>query len=73
MKIDKKRHLLKTITWRILATLITILLAWVIVGDISVALNIGLVEVFVKMLAYYGHERFWFKYIRFRKKNNDNE
>jgi len=68
MKIDKKRHLLKTITWRVLATLITILLAWIIVGDISVALNIGLIEVFVKMLAYYYHERFWFKYIRFRKK-----
>jgi adenylylsulfate kinase len=68
MKPDKKRHILKTITWRFLATLITFLLAWIIGGDITVAMHIGAWEVFIKMLAYYYHERFWFKYIRFRKK-----
>jgi len=65
---DKKRHLLKTVTWRITATLITIAIAWFLSGDIQMALNIGLIEVFVKMLAYYYHERFWFTRIRFAKK-----
>ena len=67
MKVDKKRHLCKTITWRILATIITFGLVWLIGGDINIALHIGLLEVIIKMLAYYGHERFWFKYIRFKK------
>ena len=68
IKVDKKRHILKTITWRILATVTTILLAWLIAGDVSIALHIGAWEVIIKMLIYYLHERFWFKYIRFTKK-----
>jgi len=68
MRVDKKRHIFKTITWRILATVITILLAWLISGDVTIAFHIGAWEVFIKMLAYYFHERFWFKYIRFKKK-----
>ena len=68
MKVDKKRHIFKTVTWRILATMITIILAWLISGDVSIALQIGLWEVFIKMLVYYYHERIWFKYFRFKKK-----
>lgn len=64
---DKKRHILKTITWRILATIITIVVSFTITGSIHVALNIGLFEVFLKMITYYLHERFWFNNIRFKK------
>lgn len=55
-----RRHLAKTITWRCVGTLDTILLAYVISGDISSGLQIGLVEIFSKMLLYYFHERVWF-------------
>lgn len=64
---DKKRHLLKTISWRIIASIITFLIAWLITGNVNVAIGIGAIEVILKMVAYYGHERFWFKRIRFRK------
>ena len=64
---DKKRHLLKTITWRIIASSITFLVAWVITGKVIFALNIGIIEIILKSIAYYGHERFWYKYIRFKK------
>lgn len=64
---DKKRHLLKTITWRIIATIITFLIALTLTGNFHIAVGIGFIEVFVKMAAYYGHERFWFKKIRFKK------
>lgn len=64
---DKKRHLYKTLTWRITATVITMLVAWLITGNIRAALNIGLIEVFLKMAAYYYHERFWYNRIRFPK------
>lgn len=56
-----KRHLAKTLTWRIVGTLDTILLAWVISGNPSTGLKIGLAEVITKMILYYIHERLWFK------------
>lgn len=62
--VDKKRHILKTISWRILGTTDTILLAWIITGDLKIGTSIGIIELFSKMLLYYAHERFWFKYIR---------
>ena len=64
---DKKRHLLKTVSWRIIASLITFLVALLITGELHLAMGIGAIEVVLKMAAYYGHERFWFKKIRFRK------
>lgn len=59
--INKQRHLLKTITWRIIGTLDTMIVAWVISGDPLLGLSIGGVEVFSKMLLYYIHERVWYK------------
>jgi len=64
---DKKRHILKTISWRIIASLITFLVALLITGKLDLALGIGAIEVVLKMVVYYGHERFWFNKIRFRK------
>jgi len=59
--ISKKRHLAKTFTWRILATLTTIILAWIISGDPMIGLQVGGWEFFIKMLLYYLHERVWYK------------
>jgi uncharacterized membrane protein len=56
-----KRHIAKTITWRILGTLDTIVLSWFILGDFSLAFKIGGFELITKMLLYYFHERLWFK------------
>jgi uncharacterized membrane protein len=59
--ISRKRHLLKTITWRIIGTLDTMLIAWIISGDPMVGISIGGVELFTKMILYYIHERAWYK------------
>ena len=56
-----KRHIAKTITWRIVGTLDTILLSWIISGNPTTGLKIGLSEAITKMLLYYIHERTWFK------------
>ena len=58
---SQKRHLFKTITWRIIGTADTILLSWLISGSPNVGIKIGVVEVITKMVLYYVHERFWFK------------
>jgi len=59
--INKYRHLLKTVTWRVIGTLDTMTVAWIISGDPLLGLSIGGVEVFSKMLLYYVHERIWYK------------
>jgi uncharacterized membrane protein len=53
------RSLIKGITWRILGTLDTIFISYVITGDTTKAISIGGIEVFTKILLYYGHERLW--------------
>lgn len=60
MKLSK-RHIAKTITWRILGTLDTFLLSWFISNDVTVGIQIGVFELVTKMVLYYVHERLWFK------------
>ena len=57
-----KRHLAKTLTWRIIGTIDTMMLAWLISGDPTIGLQVGGIEVFTKMLLYYVHERVWYKF-----------
>ena len=55
-----KRHVAKTITWRIVGTIDTIIIAWIITGNALSGVKIGGIEVITKMLLYYFHERVWF-------------
>lgn len=65
----RARHLAKTITWRVLATTDTFLIAWFITGQVDWAAGIAGIEVITKMFLYYGHERLWYNYIRFGRKD----
>ncbi|MEP3374513.1 MAG: DUF2061 domain-containing protein [Maribacter dokdonensis] len=58
-KISHKRHIAKTVTWRLVGSLDTILLSWFITGNPTTGLKIGLSEVITKMILYYLHERAW--------------
>tara|TARA_Y100001935_G_C17010378_1_gene362631 strand:+ start:159 stop:371 length:213 start_codon:yes stop_codon:yes gene_type:complete len=53
------RSLIKTITWRILASIDTFLIAWLVSGSISVGGWIATIEVITKIVLYYFHERAW--------------
>lgn len=59
------RHLYKTLTWRVLASLTTFILAFIFFkgepGALEKASAIALVESFLKMVFYYLHERAWHK------------
>ncbi len=63
----KYRHIIKTISWRIVGTLDTIALGWLITGDPMVGVKIGGIELVTKMVFYYIHERLWFKFSPFQK------
>lgn len=68
MSPDRIRHILKSVTWRLIGTVDTVFLGWLITGDLELGLKIGGVEVITKMILYYFHERIWYKYIRFGNK-----
>lgn len=53
------RSITKSVSWRVLGTLDTILISWIITGEISVAFSIGSVELVTKMVLYFFHERVW--------------
>jgi uncharacterized membrane protein len=55
----KRRSVVKAITWRTLGTLDTIVISYVLTGEIKTAISIGGIEVFTKMFLYFGHERIW--------------
>lgn len=64
-----KRHIAKTITWRIIGTLDTIILSGLITGSWELGLTIGGVEVITKMILYFLHERAWYKFSKFGVKS----
>ena len=60
MSIDlKKRTIIKTLTWRVTASLTTFLIAWILTGDLLIGISIGSVEAIAKIFLYYFHERIW--------------
>ena len=56
---SRVRALAKALTWRITATLTTACIAFVVTGEIGVAMMIGGTEFVIKFFTYYGHERAW--------------
>ena len=56
-----KRSLAKTISWRIIGTLDTLILSWIIVQEVETAVAIASVEFVSKMILYFFHERAWNK------------
>ncbi len=53
------RSLLKALSWRIVATTTTGIIAYFITGDVMAAITIGSIEFVAKFFIYYGHERIW--------------
>ena len=56
---SRRRSIIKTITWRIFAILITIIVSFAILGSWSVSIAIGILSNLLKTLFYYVHERLW--------------
>ena len=65
MKVDKKRHIAKTISYRIISTCIGFGIMWAVGGSIKVGAAFGVAELVYKPIQYYIHERIWYKWIKF--------
>lgn len=53
------RSVVKGISWRIIATLVTTIVVWLISGEVSMALFAGASDSLVKIGLYWAHERAW--------------
>jgi uncharacterized membrane protein len=67
--VTKSRHLAKAITWRIIASIVTAIIAYAFglppkaVGAVFVA------DLIIKFVLYYIHERVWYKHIKYGVKD----
>ena len=55
------RSVVKTISWRTVGTLDTVIVSYFVTGNLVMAASIGSIEVITKMVLYYFHERAWNK------------
>ena len=71
MVVERKLHIAKTISYRVISTLIGFVIMWWVSGDIKVGAAFGIAELVYKPIQYYIHERIWYKWIKFglRKEN----
>ena len=53
------RSLGKAFSWRVVATVTTATIAYVVTGEVGTALTIGGIEFVLKFFIYYLHERAW--------------
>ncbi len=70
MIVDKKRHIAKTISYRVVSTFIGFIVMWAVSGSVKVGAAFGVAELVYKPIQYYLHERIWYRYIRFGLKNS---
>ncbi len=56
---SRSRSLIKAITWRITALIITVSVVLIATGDTDLAAAVGLADALVKITLYYLHERAW--------------
>lgn len=65
MSQSRKRHIAKTITWRIIASLTTFVLAYIFFREdkqaVTKASGVAIAEAAIKMVLYYMHERAWYR------------
>lgn len=53
------RSIVKSLSWRTVGTIDTILISWIVTGTLSLAFSIGAIELVTKMVLYFLHERLW--------------
>jgi len=55
------RSIIKGISWRIVATTTTVIIVYLFFGRLDLAIATGILESFLKVVLYWGHERIWMK------------
>jgi uncharacterized membrane protein len=56
-----QRSLAKTVSWRVVGTIATVIISYIITGTLALAFSIGIIELISKLVLYFFHERAWNK------------
>ncbi|MFB6117123.1 DUF2061 domain-containing protein [Halosegnis sp.] len=56
---ERRRALVKTACYRLVMVCVSVAVAFLVVGDATAALSIGVATNVVKTATYYGYERLW--------------
>lgn len=70
MIVDKKRHIAKTISYRLVSSGIGFLAMYFATGSVKIGAAFSIAEIIYKPIQYYLHERVWYKYIKYGLKEN---
>ena len=62
------RHILKTISYRFLGTITTVVVAYSLGASLEVSSLLGVGELLIKPIIYFFHERVWYNFLSIRKK-----
>lgn len=57
-----KRHILKTISYRVVATITTVIVAYSLGLSLELSSLLGMGEILLKPMVYFLHERLWYKF-----------
>lgn len=62
-KLEEKlqRSIAKTVSWRVVGTIATVIISYIITGTLALAFSIGIIELISKLVLYFFHERAWNK------------
>jgi len=60
-----KRHIAKAISYRMVGSAQTILIGYLLTGSLVVSSTMGVIELVIKPIIYFFHERVWYKFIKF--------
>lgn len=59
--VQRKRHLAKALTYRVLGSAGTAAIAYIATGDMKIGASVGAIDSIAKIGIYYAHERVWYR------------
>jgi uncharacterized membrane protein len=65
MTVERKRHIAKALSYRIISTLIGFIVILVATGSVEMSAMFSIAELFWKPVQYYVHERIWYRWINY--------
>jgi uncharacterized membrane protein len=71
MGVSVKRHIAKTISYRIISTLVGFGIMWLVTDSVKIGAAFGLAELVYKPVQYYLHERIWYRWIKYGLKHKE--
>lgn len=60
--VSYKETVIKTLIWRVIATVITIIVSWIVTGSLKFGLAVGSIDTVLKTIGYFSYERAWLSF-----------